>query len=76
MCSNYDVLREIIKENKNAIIVKNYKNVFAWKKEITMLINKPEKLKIISENNYKLSQKYSLRVRALKILDTLKQLEK
>lgn len=76
MCSNYGVLREIIKENKNAIIVKNYKNVFAWKKEITMLINKPEKLKIISENNYKLSQKYSLRVRALKILDTLKQLEK
>ena len=74
VCSNYDVLREIITDNQNAIFVKNYKNAFAWKKEITKLINNPEKMKIISENNYKLSQKYSHGVRALKILDSLKKL--
>ena len=73
ICSNYDVLREIITDNKNAIFVKNYKNVFAWKKEITKLINKPGKMKIISKNNYKLSKKYSHNIRALKILDIARQ---
>ena len=68
MCSNFDVLREIITENKNAIFVKNYQNAFAWKKEITKLINKPEKMNIISKNNYKLSKKYSLKERAKLIL--------
>jgi len=72
MCSNFNVLREIISDNKNAIFVKNYQNPYAWKKEITKLINKPEKMKIISKNNYKLSKKYSHSVRALKILDTVK----
>jgi glycosyltransferase involved in cell wall biosynthesis len=72
ICSNFNVLKEIITENKNAIFVKNYQNVFAWKKEITKLINKPEKMKIISKNNYKLSKKYSHSARALKILDIIK----
>ena len=73
ICSNYDILKEIITHKKNAIFVKDYKNAFAWKQEITKLINRPEKMKIISENNYKLGQKYSHRARALKILDSLKQ---
>ena len=72
VCSNFNVLKEIIVENKNAIFVKNYQNAFAWKKEITKLINKPEKMKIISKNNYKLSKKYSHSVRALKILNIIK----
>ena len=72
MCSNFDVLKEIITDNKNAIFVKNFKNVYAWKKEITKLINKPEKMKIISKNNYQLSKKYSHSTRALKILDIVK----
>ena len=72
ICSNFNVLKEIITENKNAIFVKNYQNAFAWKKEITKLINKPEKMKIISKNNYKLSKKYSHSTRALKILDVIK----
>ena len=72
ICSNFNVLKEIITENKNAIFVKNYQNVFAWKKEITKLIYKPEKMKIISKNNYKLSKKYSHSARALKILDIIK----
>jgi glycosyltransferase involved in cell wall biosynthesis len=72
MCSNFDVLKEVITHNKNAIFVKNFKNVYAWKKEITKLINKPEKMKIISKNNYQLSKKYSHSARALKILDIIK----
>ena len=72
MCSNYNVLKEIITDNKNAIFVKNYKNAFAWKKEIIKLINMPEKMKIISKNNHKLSKKYSHNARALKILDIVK----
>ncbi len=72
MCSNFDVLKEIIADNKNAIFVKNYTNAFAWKKEITKLINNPEKMKIISKNNYKLSKKYSHSARALKILNLVK----
>ena len=70
--SNFDVLKEVITHNKNAIFVKNFKNVYAWKKEITKLINKPEKMKIISKNNYQLSKKYSHSARALKILDIIK----
>ena len=72
MCSNFNVLREVIADNKNAIFVKNYKSAFAWKKEITKLINMPTKMKIISKNNYKLSKKYSHSVRALKILNIIK----
>ena len=71
MCSNFEVLKEIIGENKNAIFVKNYKNVFAWKNEITKLSNQLEKLKIISKNNYKLSKKYSLKKRAEEILNQI-----
>ena len=68
ICSNFEVLKEIIDDNKNAIFVKNYQNVFAWKKEIIKLSNQFEKMKIISKNNYNLSKKYSLRKRAKKIL--------
>ena len=68
ICSNLEVLKEIIDDNKNAIFIKNYQNVFAWKKEITKLSNQFEKMKIISTNNYNLSKKYSLRKRAKKIL--------
>ena len=70
--SNFNVLKEIITENKNAIFVKNYKNARSWKNEITKLINKPEKMKIISKNNYKLSKKYSHSIRAIKILNIIK----
>jgi glycosyltransferase involved in cell wall biosynthesis len=72
ICSNFNVLKEIIANNKNAIFVKNYKNAFAWRKEITKLINNREKMKIISKNNYKLSKKYSHIARASKILDLVK----
>ena len=32
LCSNLKVLKEVLKENKNAFFVNNYKNFYAWKK--------------------------------------------
>lgn len=71
ICSDFDVLKEIVSENKNVIFVKNYQNIYAWKKEITKLTNQSEKMKIISKNNYRLGKKYSLNKRAKKILDEI-----
>ena len=72
ICSDFDVLKEAIKVNHNAIFIKNYTNVFSWKKEIQKLKNQPNKQLIISKNNYKLSKKYSLTYRAKRIIDEIK----
>ena len=72
ICSELDVLKETIKENKNAIFVKNYTNVFSWKNEIQKLKNQPCKQLIISKNNYRLSKNYSLNQRAKSILEGIK----
>ena len=68
MCSDLQVLKEVIKDKENAIFIKNYKNIFAWKSEIRKLKNQPKKQFIMSKNNYQLGQKYSLKERAKKIL--------
>tara|TARA_B100000029_G_scaffold507027_1_gene590862 strand:+ start:354 stop:1451 length:1098 start_codon:yes stop_codon:yes gene_type:complete len=69
ICSDFDVLKESVKEKKNVIFVKNYTNVFSWRNEIKKLKNQPHKQLIISKNNYKLSKKYSLILRAKRILE-------
>ena len=71
ICSDFKVLKEVIKENQNAIFVKNFRNSFAWKNEIQKLKNQPSKQLIISKNNYKLSHRYSLDKRAKKILEEI-----
>jgi len=72
ICSDFKVLKEIIKEKKNAIFVKNYTNVYSWKNEIQKLKNQPNKQLIISKNNFRLSKKYSLIRRANRILEEIK----
>ena len=72
ICSDLKVLKEIIKENINAIFVKNYTNIYSWKNEIQKLKNQPHKQLIISKNNYRLSKNYSLNQRAKKILEEIK----
>tara|TARA_B100001540_G_scaffold316660_1_gene347129 strand:- start:1566 stop:2663 length:1098 start_codon:yes stop_codon:yes gene_type:complete len=69
ICSDFAVLKEAIKEKNNAIFVKNYTNAFSWRNEIQKLKNQPYKQLIISKNNHKLSKKYSLILRAKKILE-------
>ena len=72
ICSDFKVLKEIIKEKKNAIFIKNYNNVYSWKNEIQKLKNQPYKQLIISKNNYRLSKQYSLIHRANKILKEIR----
>ena len=68
LCSDFQVLKEVIDDKKNAIFIKNYKNIFSWKNEIDKLSNQPQKQLIMSRNNYKLSKSYSLKERAKLIL--------
>ena len=71
LCSNYSVLYEVLKDNKNAIFVKNFKNVFAWKMELKRLVNQKTKIMIMSKNNYKHSKKYSHNRRGQKIINII-----
>ena len=50
----------------------NFRNSFAWKNEIQKLKYQPHKQLIISKNNYKLSESYSLNRRAKRILEEIK----
>ena len=72
LCSDFQVLKEVIDDKKNAIFIKNYKNIFSWKNEINKLSNQPQKQLIMSRNNYKLSKSYSLKERAKLILKSQK----
>ena len=72
LCSDFNVLKEIIHDKKNAIFIKNYKNVYAWKNEIYKLKNQIQKQIIMSKNNVQLSKKYTLKKRAKKILNSIK----
>ena len=71
MCSNFDVLKEVIQDKKNAIFVKNYKNPNSWKNEILKLQNQLSKQFIMSKNNHLLSKKFSLKRRAQLILNSI-----
>jgi len=68
LCSNFEVLKEIVGEKKNVIFIKNYQNIHAWKREILKLSKNIPKIKIISRNNYMLGRKYSLRKRTQTIM--------
>jgi glycosyltransferase involved in cell wall biosynthesis len=71
VCSEIEVLKEIIQHNKNAIFIKNFKNPYSWKNELLKLKYQQSKQLIISKNNYVLSKKFSLRQRANSILKSL-----
>ena len=53
ICSDLDILKEVIKEKKNAIFIKNYTNINSWKNEIQKLQSQPSKQFIISKNNFR-----------------------
>ena len=69
--SNIKVLREIVKEKKNIIFVKNFKNVFSWKREIEKIKFLNTKRFIISNNNLKLSKNYKTEKRAKEFLEKI-----
>ena len=55
--SDLKVLREII-DNSNAIFIKNFENVYEWKKNIIKAKNEKNKNLVMSKNNLRLSKKY------------------
>jgi glycosyltransferase involved in cell wall biosynthesis len=57
IASNLKVLKEVI-NHKNAYFVKNFENVFEWKKNIQIVKNSKKKNFIMSKNNLILSKKY------------------
>ena len=71
ICSNFKILKEVVKEKKNVIFIKNYKNIFAWKQEIDRIKMQEDKKIIMSKNNYNLSKEYTLDKRAVKIIKEL-----
>ena len=57
MSSDLNVLREVI-DSKNAIFIKNFENIYAWKQSINFAKNNKNKIYIMSKNNLKLSKEY------------------
>ena len=55
--SDLKVLREVI-SNDNAIFIKNFENVYEWKKNITIVQNQKNKTLVMSKNNLRLSKNY------------------
>ncbi len=55
--SDIKVLREVI-NSKNAYFVRNYENIFEWRKKIMIAKNNKKKIYIMCKNNFKLSKKF------------------
>ncbi len=55
--SDLKVLREVI-STKNAYFIKNYENIFEWKKNIEIIKNNKKKNLVMCLNNFRLSKKY------------------
>jgi len=69
--SNVKVLKEIVKEKKNVLFVRNFNNVFSWKIEIDKIKFLHSKRLIISQNNFKLSKNFRTEKRAKIFLENL-----
>lgn len=66
--SSLEVLKEVLKPNKNCIFVDSL-NVFIWKNEILKLKNNLNKMYIMSKNNYYLSKQFTYKQRVKKLLE-------
>ena len=69
LCSDFKVLREILKDKKNVIFIKNFTNAYSWKMEIEKLINQKIKIIIMSKNNFSYSKKFNHIKRAKQIIN-------
>ncbi len=65
--SDLKVLREILKNQKNSILIRNYTNPFAWKREIYNLSNNYTLRKFISKNSLATAARNSWEERFKKI---------
>lgn len=68
ICSNLKVIREVLKDNKNSILVKNYTDLKVWLKLIKSISRKYHKYNKIRLDAYKYAKKYDIRWRSKNIL--------
>ena len=66
--SDVPVLREILSNRKNAILIKNFLNIQSWLLEIKKIKYNSTKNLIISQNALKTSLKYSWKNRVISML--------
>lgn len=71
ICSNLNVLKEIITNGKNCIIIKNLKKL-NWLKEIQSVNNNLQRINKIKKNAHETSKKYTYFNRAKEILNSFK----
>jgi hypothetical protein len=69
LSADIKVLREVLKNNYNSILIKNYNNVYAWKKEIDKIKFNKNKYFIIRKNALKTANKYTWKKRVEEIIN-------
>ena len=66
--SNIKVLREILQNNLNAIMIKNYTNIYSWKKEIDKVNFNSIKYIKIRKNAIETAKKFTWKNRAFQMI--------
>jgi glycosyltransferase involved in cell wall biosynthesis len=72
ICSNIKVLREILKDNYNSILVKNFEDKNEWVSKIKKIQKNTKKLKFLSDNALATSKNYTWSKRTRIFLDLYK----
>jgi glycosyltransferase involved in cell wall biosynthesis len=72
ICSNIKVLREILKDNYNSILVKNFEDKNEWVSKIKKIQKNTKKLKFLSNNALSTSKNYTWSKRTRIFLDMYK----
>ena len=70
--SNIKVLKEVLKNNFNSLLINNYLDVNEWKKKIDMIKLEKDKFTKLRLNALKTAKKYSWNNRAKKIIRFVK----
>ena len=68
ICSNLKVIREILKDRKNSILIDKYKEKKNWLKKIKMIPKNYSKYNTIRFNAYKYAKTYNIDWRTKKLL--------
>ena len=61
-------ISEVLKHNKNAILVKNF-DYKSWEKSIFEIINGKYKIKDLQRNSFETAKNFSWKIRAKKIIN-------
>ena len=68
ICSNFPVIREVLKNNVNSILIDNFQNEKEWLKVINKVTNNFKKHNHIRKNAFLYANKYNLDWRIDKLL--------